>query len=233
MQFWHSKDENAAISIHHPLIYADRVRIRQPGDSGFALGPHVDGGSVERWERNGYGKGRVFDRVFEGTWEEFDPWESGTRLDAVSDLYGGSGACSMFRMFQGWLGMSSTAPGEGTLLVNPLFSLATAYYLLRPFFTPRRTLPVDAAGAYSVDYLDSANWYLEDDVSSMLHGAFPGHSQELNHVLHPHLDLPHSMIHIPKINPGDYVAWHCDSKSNFLNLRFTALTLPQSDPCCR
>jgi hypothetical protein len=102
MEFWHCKDPNALISSSHPTIYADRLRMRLPGDAKFALGPHVDGGSCERWEPEGYGRGHVYDKVWEGKWEEYDPWESSCRLDVVSDMYQGVGACSMFRMFQGW-----------------------------------------------------------------------------------------------------------------------------------
>ena len=49
MSHWHSDNKSARISTSHPVAYADRLRIRQPGDAGFALGPHVDGGSCERW----------------------------------------------------------------------------------------------------------------------------------------------------------------------------------------
>jgi hypothetical protein len=31
--------------------------------------------------------------------------------------------------------------------------------------------------------------------------------------LHPHLELERTMVHVPRIKPGDFVAWHCDSKS--------------------
>ncbi|KAL2759759.1 hypothetical protein ACRALDRAFT_1067513 [Sodiomyces alcalophilus JCM 7366] len=216
MSYYHSSNPDAECSTQNPLIYADRLRLRQPGDAGFALGPHVDAGSVERWEPEGYGRGRVYDKVFDGAWEDFDPWELTTRLDAVSDLYQGAGACSMFRMFQGWLSMSHTGPNEGTLLVNPLFNLATAYYLLRPFFTPKRIpFPADAAEnpphSFSPEFLDPNNWTLEDPVTSELQGSFPGHSQELRPHWHPHLDLPNTMVHVPRIAPGDYVAWHCDT----------------------
>ncbi|KAI7081640.1 DUF1479-domain-containing protein, partial [Hortaea werneckii] len=50
MEFWHSNDPNALISSSHPTTYADRLRMRLPGDARFSLGPHVDGGSCERWE---------------------------------------------------------------------------------------------------------------------------------------------------------------------------------------
>lgn len=103
MEFWHSKDPNALVSSSHPTMYADRLRMRLPGDARFALGPHVDGGSCERWEEDGYGRGKVYDAIWQGRWEEYDPWESSMRLPVVSDKYQGVGACSMFRMFQGWL----------------------------------------------------------------------------------------------------------------------------------
>ncbi|TVY45959.1 Uncharacterized protein LSUB1_G000205 [Lachnellula subtilissima] len=180
MSFWHSSDPNAAVWTDKPVSYADRLRIRKPGDAGFALGAHVDGGSVERWEADGYGKGHVYDKVFEGRWEEFDPWESSGRLQAESDLYNGAGACSMFRMFQGWLSMSDTRPGEGTLLGGEWI-------------------------------LDEKNWELDIEQSSVLQGASLGCTLELNDALHPHLELSKSMIHVPEVRPGDYVAWHCDS----------------------
>ncbi|KAK4555944.1 hypothetical protein LTR86_007164 [Recurvomyces mirabilis] len=211
MEFWHSKDPNALISSSHPLIYADRLRMRLPGDAKFALGPHIDGGSCERWEESGYGRGGVYDAIWKGRWWEYDPWESSCRLPVVSDLYNGVGACSMFRMFQGWLSMSETGPYEGTLLVNPLLSRATAYFLLRPFFSPKKHAADPTAEHFEESFLDSNNWELESPSSSWLHGATPGHGQELRATLHPHLDLPSSMVHMPKVNPGDYVSWHCDT----------------------
>ncbi len=111
----------------------------------------------------------------------------------------------MFRMWQGWLGMSITGAGEGTLLVNPLFKLATVYYLLRPFFSPKNS-NTEASG-----YLDDSNWALDPIQSNLLQGAALGCTQELTNALHPHLELSKSMVHIPDVRPGDYVAWHCDS----------------------
>ena len=211
MEFWHSKDPNALVSSSHPTVYADRLRMRLPGDARFALGPHIDGGSVERWEEEGYGKGKVYDAIWQGKWEEYDPWESSTRLPVVSDMYGGIGACSMFRMFQGWLSMSETGPYEGTLLVNPLLSRATAYFLLRPFFSPKRAAADPIAETYEEAFLDPNNWTLDASPTSWLQGATPGRGQELRAFLHPHLNLPSSMVHMPRVNPGDYVSWHCDT----------------------
>lgn len=211
MELWHTKDPNALISSSHPMIYADRLRMRRPGDAKFALGPHVDGGSCERWEEAGYGRGKVYDAIWRGKWEEYDPWDSACRLPVVSDLYQGVGACSMFRMFQGWLSMSETGPYEGTLLVNPLLSRATAYYLLRPFFSPRRPAQDPTAEQYEEAFLSASNWKLNADQDSWLQGASKGHGQELRNELHPHLHLPRSMVHVPKVYPGDYVSWHCDT----------------------
>ncbi|KAG5927179.1 hypothetical protein E4U42_002527 [Claviceps africana] len=203
---WHISSQEAHISLHNPLTYADRLRIRQPGDATFALGPHMDGGSVERWERNGYGRGGVYDKILQGDWEEYDAWDATGRVNAVNNLYDGLGACTMFRMWQGWMSMSHSGPHEGTLLVNPLMHMATAYVLLRPFFSP-------VLGSEDPGFLDASNWEFtgETAMTSDLHGASPGHGQELTNELHPHLELDKTMVHIPKIGPGDYVAWHCDT----------------------
>ncbi|KAF2139872.1 uncharacterized protein K452DRAFT_274376 [Aplosporella prunicola CBS 121167] len=211
MSHWHTKNPAAPISTAHPIAYADRLRMRLPGDAKFALGPHVDGGSCERWEENGYGRGHVYDSIWDGRWEDFDPWESSCRLDVQSDLYAGVGACSMFRMFQGWLSMSETGPFEGTLLVNPLLAKATAYYLLRPFFAPKRGPSATNTNITDAAFLHPDNWALEPEPSSALQGAYPGHGQELSPALHPHLFLPRTMVHVPRVRPGDYVAWHCDT----------------------
>ncbi|KAI0429166.1 hypothetical protein F5Y09DRAFT_332070 [Xylaria sp. FL1042] len=208
MKFWHSSTAESPISLSQTLTYADRLRIRQPGDTTFALGPHVDGGSVERWETNGYGLGGVYDKVFEGSWEEYDPWEASGRVSVVMDNYNGLGACSMFRMFQGWLSMSKVKAFEGTLQVNPLLQLSTAYYLLRPFFRPLK----ESKDVSREEYLAANNWvFAGSEMTSELHGATPGHGQEFNAELHPHLDLDISMVHMPEVKPGDYVAWHCDT----------------------
>lgn len=177
----------------------------------------MDGGSVERWEKNGYGLGGVYDGILQGKWEEYDPWDASTRVDAVNNLYDGLGACTMFRMWQGWLGMSTARPREGTLLVNPLMKMSTAYTLLRPFFRAKR-------GRETAGYLDGENWEFvgEEDMTSELQGATMGHGQELSDELHPHLELERSMVHIPEIRPGDFVAWHCDSKS-FIQYPFLSI----------
>ncbi|KAK1251787.1 hypothetical protein MKX07_007266 [Trichoderma sp. CBMAI-0711] len=205
-EFWWSPSVDARISLDVPLSYADRLRIRQPGDAAFALGPHIDGGSVERWEKDGYGRGHVYDKVFEGRWEQYDAWDAAARVDAVNNLYNGLGACSAFRAWQGWVSMSRVGPEEGTLLTYPLM-MSTAYTLLRPFFRPVDNSKKGRA------FLDEKNWEFTagDQMTSDLQGAHPGHGQELNDELHPHLELSRTMTHVPEIKPGAFVAWHCDT----------------------
>ncbi|KAL2846445.1 hypothetical protein BJY01DRAFT_234590 [Aspergillus pseudoustus] len=185
---WHSSDPNTRISTRNPLTYADRLRIRQPGDGKFTLGPHIDGGSLERWEDDEYSK--VYAKILEGKWEEYDPWDAKHRVTAKMDLYNGAGACSMLRFFQGWLSMSNTAPGEGSLHVCPMLVHSTAYTILRPFFDAETLQPA---------------------LDSTFPGSVPGACQEYNPVTHPHLELETTMVSVPEVAPGDYVAWHCDS----------------------
>ncbi|KAI9375756.1 hypothetical protein BJX61DRAFT_531345 [Aspergillus egyptiacus] len=187
-RLWHSSDPNTRISTRNPLSYADRLRIRQPGDSKFTLGPHIDGGSLERWEDPEYS--RVYAKILQGKWEEYDPWDAKHRVSAKMDLYNGAGACSMLRFFQGWLSMSKTAPGEGSLHVCPMLVHSTAYTILRPFFDAETLQPA---------------------IDATFPGSVPGACQEYNPVTHPHLELETTMVSVPEVEPGDFVAWHCDS----------------------
>lgn len=99
-------------------------------------------------------------------------------------------SCSAFRSLQGWLSLSHTGTGEGTLRLVPELKLATAYQLLRPFFI-----------------LDEKF----DNVTPLFPGAAPGQLQFFpTDELHPHLLMKKSMVGIPPVKPGDYVFWHCD-----------------------
>lgn len=189
--FWHASP-STHISLKENTIYADRLRIRQSGDTQFALGPHVDGGSIERWEDPEYRS--CYKSIFEGRWEENDLFDATHRVGANMSLYNTIGGCSIFRSWQGWLSVSTVAPGEGGLLVSPLLKLATSYWLLRPFFKQTE---------------DGKEW--EIDKSSTWQGTIPGRGQEMNDKKHPHLELSTSMIPIPTVRPGDMVFWHCDT----------------------
>ncbi|PWN42015.1 DUF1479-domain-containing protein [Ceraceosorus guamensis] len=215
-------------SIRTPLTYADRLRIRLPGDSAFALGPHIDGGGIERWECPSFrgcwskvlgpseGGDLDVNQSQRLAWEEHDSWSlgpNGERLSARTDMYDGPGQCGVFRPWQGWLSMSRTAPSEGTLKVLPLLKETTAYIVLRPFFKsimqPGDVAAKNADGSWSSAYLSPENWKLDTE-SSDFPGCTLGRNIELNGNTHPHLKLDRSMLSIPEVGPGDVALWHCD-----------------------
>ncbi|KAJ3555054.1 hypothetical protein NM688_g2785 [Phlebia brevispora] len=204
---YHHKDgkveENVDLSM--PLSYADRFRMRTPGTQWVVHPPHVDGGSIERWEDKAYRS--CFEDILSGNWRQHDPYDLGGRIKARTSMYGKENQATVFRTYQGWLAMSETAPKEGTLQVFPDVFLANAYIMLRPFFTP--------ADKVEGDPLDPVNWKF--DISSP---DFPGiYSSNdgagftgplLNPQTHPHLRLENTMVSVPKVLPGDMVFWHCD-----------------------
>lgn len=205
-----STNVDTLASLSHPLAYVDRLRIRQPGDSKFALGAHIDGGGVERWECPNF-RGLWSSILSEGSdWTSHDPWSlgpHGERMTAQTDMYAGPGQCGVFRPLQGWLSMSHTRAGEGTLRVLPFLKASTAYIILRPFFT--HLSPPTSFKSQS-EYLDPSNWTF-DPTSRKFPGCSLGHNIELDPATHPHLELEKTMVSIPEVNPGDMVLWHCDA----------------------
>ncbi|TEB23287.1 hypothetical protein FA13DRAFT_1916723 [Coprinellus micaceus] len=176
-QFAKDNPEVDGVDLSVPLTYADRFRIRKPGQAWGFHPPHIDGNTIHTTLQDALG--------------------------ARTSLYGRPSQSTVFRTFQGWLAMSETAPGEGTLQVFPDVLLSNAYIILRPFFRPR------TPAASSSDALnDPKNW--EFDVTDPLfHGIRPrdGGIPRPNATpeLHPHLQLEKTMISIPKVYPGDAV----------------------------
>ncbi|RXW18802.1 hypothetical protein EST38_g7055 [Candolleomyces aberdarensis] len=195
---------SAEISLRDPVLYADRCRERQPGDTSFALGPHSDSGTIERWEDESYST--VYRDGIVEDWETWDPWNVDGRIKANTDMYDSPGGSSIFRTFQGWLALSSTGPGEGTLRVHPSIKHATAYFWMRPFFS---AIKPEAECASKEEYLDADNWRLDLE-STEFPGSPPGRGQEFSDATHPHLEVNKTMTSIPRVEPGDYVFWHCD-----------------------
>ena len=76
MGTWKSEDPNASVSSYFTVAYADRIRT-QSADIPKSQNntSRVDGGSVERWENDGYGNAGAYRKVLNGQWEEYDPWE--------------------------------------------------------------------------------------------------------------------------------------------------------------
>ncbi|KAI8877328.1 DUF1479-domain-containing protein [Backusella circina FSU 941] len=177
---WHATDDTI-IDLSKNLVYCDRLRIRSAGDASFALQEHIDSGSLERWQDPTYRK--CYTDIFNGNWENYDPYEATHRVNAKMDLYGSAGGCSVFRNFQGWVAMSHITPGGGTLRVCPLIKESTAYFMMKPLLR---------------ENLDKNDYC----------GAFPGLSQYITATDHPL--IRDSMVSLPEMRPGDAIFWHCD-----------------------
>ncbi|KAF8135860.1 hypothetical protein K438DRAFT_1882426 [Mycena galopus ATCC 62051] len=194
------------VDLATPLSYADRFRIRHPGSPWHRHPPHIDGGGIERWEDEKFRA--CFADIISGQWTKHDPYALEPRLEARTSLYckPNYSTSSVFRTFQGWLALSKTAPGQGTLKVFPDVLLSNAYIILRPFFRP--LVPLD-----SKEILDAANWTFDISTPDFpgiirLDGGFGGPKPTTE--LHPHLLLDATMTSVPAVNPGDTVFWHCD-----------------------
>ena len=106
--------------------YADRVRRRQPGDKTLGLSPHMDAGTVERWIDPGYQN--VYERIFEGDWRGYDPFDAKHRLETRE--IPSPAVASVFRTYQGWTALTRQGPKDGTLRVVPIAE-GISYVLLR------------------------------------------------------------------------------------------------------
>ena len=160
------------------FAYADRTRRREPGDKSLGLSPHMDAGSYERWVDPAFQ--RIYAPVFSGDWEKYDPWKASFRTQTRE--FASPAVCSMFRTFQGWTGLTTQGPDDGTLSLIPI-SRAIAYFLLRA---------------------------LQDDVApDDLCGARPGRALGIDARWHE--DVLGALISIPVVEPGDTVWWHPDT----------------------
>ncbi|TFK50762.1 DUF1479-domain-containing protein [Heliocybe sulcata] len=211
LSLWHTSSPASLVSLKTPISYFDRLRIRNPDlNDEWAvrgLGPHIDGGSIEHWEDHNLRK--CFKEILEGgsSWRLHDPYDATPRLDAKHDLYGAPNKCSIFRPWQGWTSMSTTGPGEGTLRLLPMLSLATSYMMLRPFFKPTRF--ISSADGKRAPSLEADDW-VPDLEDPEFPGSRLGKTQEMNVDTHPHLQLARAMVSVPTVEPGDQVYWHCD-----------------------
>jgi len=111
------------VNLNQPLTYNDRLRFRKP-NTNVKLGPHWDGGSLQRWANSDYKE--TYRDVFDGDWESFDPFCVKGRGSFTDEN------CSFFRAFQGWTALTPSGPGNGTLRVLPLLKETIAYVMMRP-----------------------------------------------------------------------------------------------------
>lgn len=104
-KLWHASAESE-VCLDQNISYADRLSVRYPGDTQFSLGAHADGGSLERWEDIEYRK--CYDPIFQGRWEDYDPFDATHRIGVDMNLHDSTGTCSIFRTFQAFLSLSET-----------------------------------------------------------------------------------------------------------------------------
>ncbi len=124
---WHySYNGNDVFDPNRELVYADRVRRREPGDTTLGLSPHCDAGSIERWIDKSYQK--VYDKIFSDQFEKYNPFEAQYRdqTKAISS----AAVSNVFRTFQGWVALTRQGPSDGTLQLIPI-AKAMAYILTR------------------------------------------------------------------------------------------------------
>jgi hypothetical protein len=103
-----TKDEKNTADLMTPLSYADRFRLRRPGGPWDNHPPHVDGGSIERWQADSL-RG-CFADILSGNWRDHNPYALAPRVQGRSSLYGRPNQSSVFRTFQGWLAMRCKPP---------------------------------------------------------------------------------------------------------------------------
>jgi len=119
-----SEIDGKSVDLTKPLTYNDRMRFRKPHDNTFALKPHLDSGSLERWSDPAYKI--VYDKIFKGNWEDHDPFCVNGRGSAIMDDH-----CSFFRAFQGWTSLTESGPGDGTIRVLPRLKEPLSHILMR------------------------------------------------------------------------------------------------------
>ncbi|KAI2607211.1 DUF1479-domain-containing protein [Hypoxylon fragiforme] len=196
-EMWHD-DDDAGKAFASPLVYADAARIRPPGVPFRGLGPHIDAGSLSRWADPNYRQ--VYEKVWTGSPDEYDAYDLTDRKRANPAHFPGGAHSHVLRLAQGWTALTAAGPHEGSLMLFPEVKTSIAYVLLRPFFQP----PANAD-----DVLDAEKWTFDTE-DPWFPGVWRDDSQYLSPDAFPHLRLKECLVHIPKMNPGDTVWWHCD-----------------------
>ena len=108
------------------LVYADRVRRREPGDDTLGLSPHCDAGSIERWTDKAYQK--IYNDIFSDNFENFNPFDARYRDETIE--FESPAVAHVFRTFQGWTALTEQGPNDGTLQLIPIVK-GMSYVLTR------------------------------------------------------------------------------------------------------
>ena len=108
------------------LVYADRVRRREPGDDTLGLSPQCDAGSIERWTDKAYQK--IYNDIFSDNFENFNPYDARYRDETIE--FESPAVAHVFRTFQGWTALTEQGPNDGTLQLIPIVK-GMSYVLTR------------------------------------------------------------------------------------------------------
>ena len=108
------------------LIYADRIRRREPGDVSLGLSTHCDAGSFERWTDEAYQK--IYNDIYSDSFENYNPFNARYRNEIVE--FEAPAVAHVFRTFQGWTALTTQGPNDGTLQLIPI-AKGIAYILTR------------------------------------------------------------------------------------------------------
>ncbi len=114
---WHV-DESAQGSFNpaHSFTYADRVRIREPGDQVHGLAPHVDNCSMESWF-SGDTIATTYGELLGDDWQSFNAFDATRRVSTNQKPHKDS--CGVFRSYQGWMALTPQGAGCGSLQLVP------------------------------------------------------------------------------------------------------------------
>ena len=125
--FWnYSYEGKNVFDPNRELVYADRVRRREPGDDTLGLSPHCDAGSIERWTDKAYQK--IYNDIFSDNFENFNPFDAKYRDETIE--FESPAVAHVFRTFQGWTALTEQGPNDGTLQLIPIVK-GMSYVLTR------------------------------------------------------------------------------------------------------
>ena len=125
--FWNYNYEGKNVfDPNRELVYADRVRRREPGDDTLGLSPHCDAGSIERWTDKAYQK--IYNDIFSDNFENFNPFDARYRDETIE--FESPAVAHVFRTFQGWTALTEQGPNDGTLQLIPIVK-GMSYVLTR------------------------------------------------------------------------------------------------------
>lgn len=113
------------------------------------LGSHLDPGTLDLWLTRGYQQ--VFRHLFDGTVEQYDPWDATYRSTAPQ--YPGTTMCSAFRTFQGWTAISDMPHDQGVMPTQRAVRAqrpGSLSYRVQPQRLPGRALRAHRANRFQV-----------------------------------------------------------------------------------